>query len=155
MAEVEIKALVKGGKATAGPPLGPALGATGVNIGQVIAEINKQTSKYNGLRVPVKIIINSETKQFKVEVRKPFTSIMLLSELGIEKGKKANETVGDISLDKLVNIAKEKSDVLLGKDLKSKVKEVLGTCKSAGITCDGMDPKEVIKKINSGEIKIE
>ena len=55
-----VEAMVEGGKATAGPPLGPALGPKGVNIGQVVAKINEKTKAFTGMKVPVKVIINDE-----------------------------------------------------------------------------------------------
>jgi large subunit ribosomal protein L11 len=75
-----------------------------------------------------------------------------LSELGIEKGaqKCKEEVVGDLSIDLLVKIAKMKEDSLLGKNLMNRAKEVLGTCFSMGITCDGKNPREAIADINKG-----
>ena len=64
MAKKTVDALVEAGKATAGPPLGPALGPMGVNIGQVISEINKKTSEFKGMQVPVKVIIEESDKSF-------------------------------------------------------------------------------------------
>ena len=58
MASQTVESLVPGGKATAAPPLGPALGPLGVNIGQIVADINKKTSMFNGMQVPVKIIVD-------------------------------------------------------------------------------------------------
>ncbi len=70
MADV-IEALIDGGKASAAPPLGPALGPMGVNIGQVIAEINKKTEHFKGMQVPVKVIVDKETKSFEITVGTP------------------------------------------------------------------------------------
>ena len=63
MAET-IEALVEGGKATAGPPLGPALGPLGVNIMEIINTINTKTKDYNGMKVPIKVIVDPKTKSF-------------------------------------------------------------------------------------------
>ena len=71
MAKETIEALVDGGKASAGPPLGPALGPKGVNIGQVIQAINKVTDIFKGMQVPVKVIIDTATKKFDIEVGTP------------------------------------------------------------------------------------
>ena len=62
-----VEALVPGGKASAGPPLGPALGPLGVNVAQVVAKINEETSDLNGMQVPVKVIVKSRT-EFEIEV---------------------------------------------------------------------------------------
>ncbi|MEM3543394.1 MAG: 50S ribosomal protein L11, partial [archaeon] len=64
MAEKVISALVEGGKATAGPPIGPALGPLGINAGQVVAEINQKTKDFSGITVPVKIIVDTSTKKY-------------------------------------------------------------------------------------------
>ncbi len=88
MAKETVEALVEGGKATAAPPLGPALGPKGVNIGQVVAEINKKTESFKGMQVPVKVIIDPDTKEFEITVGTPPASSLIKKETGIEKGKK-------------------------------------------------------------------
>ncbi|MEM1742884.1 MAG: 50S ribosomal protein L11, partial [Nitrososphaerota archaeon] len=65
MPEKTLKFLVPGGEATAGPPIGPALGPLGVNVLQVVEEINKLTREFKGMRVPVEVVVDTETKQFK------------------------------------------------------------------------------------------
>ena len=61
-----IEALVDGGKASAGPPIGPALGPTGVNVLQVVKKINELTEPFTGLKVPVKIHIDDQAKTFEI-----------------------------------------------------------------------------------------
>jgi large subunit ribosomal protein L11 len=147
-----IQALVDGGKATAGPPLGPALGPMGVNIGQIIASINEKTKNFDGLKVPVKVIVDKETKQFEIEVGTPPVSALIKKELKIEKGAKAKgEVVGNITLQQAIKVAKMKSELSLSKSLKANVDEVLGTCVSLGVTCEGKSAKEVIKEIKEGK----
>lgn len=152
MAET-IKALVEGGKASAGPPLGPALGPLGVNIMQVINTINEKTKSFEGMKVPVKVIVDPKTKDFDIEVGTPPASALILKELGIEKGSGAPSThkVADLSVDQVMKIAKMKYDNLIGKDLKHKTKEIIGTCVSMGITVEGKSPQEIQKAIDSGE----
>ncbi|MBT3464646.1 50S ribosomal protein L11, partial [archaeon] len=75
-----VEALVNGGKATAGPPIGPALGPLGVNIGEVISQINSKTKDFVGMSVPVKIIVNTDDKSFKITVGTPPTSQLLIKE---------------------------------------------------------------------------
>ena len=79
-----VEALVPGGKASAGPPLGPALGPLGVNVAQVVAKINEQTKDLNGMQVPVKVIVKSRT-EFEIEVGTPPTSALIIKEMGVEK----------------------------------------------------------------------
>ena len=68
MGKDTVDVLIEGGKATAAPPLGPALGPMGVNIGQVVSEINKKTADFKGMKVPVKVIIDSDTKAFEIKI---------------------------------------------------------------------------------------
>ncbi|MBM3229434.1 50S ribosomal protein L11, partial [Candidatus Parvarchaeota archaeon] len=97
--KMEIPAMVEGGKATAGPPLGPALGPTGMNIGQIIAAINEKTKIYAGLKVPVKVIINKDSKTFEIEVGSPPTGELIKAEVNAQKGRKEKgQVVGDLKI---------------------------------------------------------
>ena len=84
--EKTIDVIVDGGKATAGPPLGPALGPMGINAGQVVAKINEATKAFSGMKVPVKVIVDTTTKQFNIEIGTPPTAELIKKEAGIEKG---------------------------------------------------------------------
>jgi len=152
MAET-IEALVEGGKATAGPPLGPALGPMGVDIMQIINTINDKTKQFDGMKVPVKVIIDPKTKKFEIKVGTPPASSLIFSELGLEKGSGSAGThkVGDLSVDQAIKVAKMKYDNLLGKELKEKTKEIIGTCVSIGVTVEGKKPQEIQKLIDEGQ----
>ncbi len=152
MAET-IEALVEGGKASAGPPLGPALGPMGVNIMQIISAINEKTKDFEGMKVPVKVIVNPKTKDFEIKVGTPPASALILDKLGAEKGSGAPSThkIGDLTVDQAIKVAKMKYDNLLGSGLKEKTKEIIGTCVSLGVTVEGKDPREIQKAINEGE----
>ena len=155
MAEVVINGLIEGGKATGGAPFGPALGPLGVNVNNIINDINAKTGAYEGIKVPVKVIVDTATKSFKIEVGAPPTSALILKELGLQKGSKAKEEIaGNITLEQVKKVAKAKGTSLYGNTLQSRVNQVLGTCKSMNITCEGMPAMEVIAKIKSGEIKV-
>ncbi len=154
MAEKKVvELLVSGGQATAGPPLGPALGPLGVNVMAVVNKINELTKDYAGMKVPVKVSVDPETKQFEVNVGTPTTSALIVSELKIEKGSGTpnKQKVGNLSLEQLVRIAKIKRPELLSKTLKSAAKEILGTCVSMGVTVEGKDPREVMREIDEGK----
>ena len=148
-----IEALVEGGKASAGPPLGPALGPLGVNIMQIINTINDKTKQFDGMKVPVKVIIDPKTKNFEIEVGTPPASSLIFKELGLEKGSGSAGThkIGNLTVDQAIKIAKMKYDNLLGKELKHKTKEVIGTCVSIGVTVEGKKPQEIQKAIDEGE----
>jgi len=157
--EKTISALVEGGKATAGPPIGPALGPMGINTGKVVAEINEKTKEFAGTTVPVKIIVNPATREYRIEIGTPSVSALIKKETLLEKGsgKAKEEKVGDIAIDQLIKISRAKKDALLSRTPKAALKEVVGTCVTIGITIDGKEPKEVIKEIDNGlyDAKIE
>jgi large subunit ribosomal protein L11 len=148
-----VEALVAGGQANAGPPLGPALGPLGVNVLAIVNRINEVTKDYAGMKVPVKVTVDTETKEFEVTVGTPTTSALIVSELKIEKGSGSPKAqkVGDLNMEQVVKIAKMKSAELLSPNLSAAVKEVLGSCVSMGVTVDGKDPREVQKEVNEGK----
>ncbi len=151
-----VDALVEGGKATAAPPLGPALGPKGVNIGLVIAEINKKTAAFKGMQVPVKVIIDSSTKEFEITVGTPPASELIKKEAGVEKGAgNPLDHIADIKIEQVIKVAKMKEDALAGKTMKDKVKEVMGTCNSMGIMVEEMHARDAIKAVNEGRFDKE
>ena len=148
-----INVLVTGGEASAGPPLGPALGPLGVNVLGIVTEINKQTASFKGMRVPVKVEVDKETKKFDVSVGTPTTSALVAKESGIPKGSsKPNlEFMGELSMDKVVTIAKSKISGSYAASIRSAVKEVVGSCVSMGVKVEGKDPREFMKEIDAGK----
>jgi large subunit ribosomal protein L11 len=153
MAEKKIvDLLVNGGQATAGPPLGPALGPLGINTMAVVNKINELTKDYAGMKVPVKVAVDLEDKTFEVTVGTPTVSALIVSELKIEKGSGTpnTEKVGDLTMEQVVRIAKMKSPQLLASTLKGATKEIMGTCLSMGVTIEGKDPREVQEEIDAG-----
>lgn len=145
-----VEALVPGGKASAGPPLGPALGPLGVNVAQVVAKINEQTKDLNGMQVPVKIKVKSRT-EFEIEVGTPPTSALILKEIGVEKGTGDKSTIGNLTIEQVVKIANIKRKTLLSKTLKNAAREVIGTAGSLGATVDGLPSKEAQLVIADGK----
>ncbi len=151
-----VEALVPGGKATASPPLGPSLGPLGVNVKAIIDKINEVTKEFNGIQVPIKIIVDDK-KQFTIEVGTPPTSALIKKELGIGtgSGKPNKEIVGNITMKQLVGIAKIKKNDSLSKSLKNVAKEIVGTCLSMGITIEGIKAKEAMIAISNGKFDSE
>ncbi len=148
-----VELLISGGQANAGPPMGPALGPLGINIMAVVNKINELTKDYAGMKVPVKISVDTEDKTFEVSIGTPTASALIVSELKIEKGSGTPNTakVGDLSMEQIVRIAKIKRPELLAQTLKGAAKEMLGTCVSIGVTIEGKDPREVQKEIDAGK----
>lgn len=147
-----VKVMIEGGKATPGPPLGPALGGLGLNTGLIVKEINDKTKDYTGMKVPVEIEIDLETKEFEVKVGTPPTSMLILKELRADKGSPntGSKNIGDLKMDQVIKIAEVKSEDANTKDLKKVIKQVLGTALSMGVTVEGKDPREVRREIDSG-----
>ncbi|MFW9919981.1 MAG: 50S ribosomal protein L11 [Candidatus Thorarchaeota archaeon] len=150
--KITVSALVEGGKASGGPPIGPALGPTGVNIFQVVTKINEETQPYAGLKVPVEIIVDQETKQFEIVVGIPPTSALILKEVGSSKGSGEPNTkiVGNLSIDQLKAVAKAKSGDLSALTMKTAVMIISGTCVSMGVTIEGKAAKDFQKEIREG-----
>jgi len=148
-----VKALISGGQATAGPPLGPSLGPLGVNVLAIVNKINEITKHYAGMKVPVQIAVDPETKEFEVSVGTPTTSALIASELGVEKGSGTPKTekIGNLSMQQVVKVAKVKHSELLARNSKSAVKEILGSCVSMGVTVEEKDPRAVQKEIDEGK----
>ena len=179
MAEKEtIDILIDGGKASPGPTTVPKLSAYKLNVGEVFKQINEKTKEYAGMKVPVKLIIDKDTKEYEITVGTPTVASLIKKELGIEKAKVAEEEkpagteeeaedkkveeksekvaeqviIGNLTMDQVVKIAKLKSGDLLAKDLKGAVKQVIGSANSlTGIQVEGKRPKEVIKEVDEGK----
>ncbi len=148
----ELKVMIDAGKATAGAPLGPALGPTGVNIGEVVAQINAKTASLSGMKVPVTLIINKD-KTFEIKVGLPPISALIVKEAKVAKGAANPKTgiVGNITIAQVIKIGETKYDVLNAYNKKSVAKEVMGSCNSVGVTIEGMRGKEAIKALNEGK----
>jgi len=145
-----VEALVPGGKASAGPPLGPALGPLGVNVAQVVAKINELTQDLNGMQVPVKVIVKSRT-EFEVEVGTPPTSALIIKEIGLEKGSGDKTIVGNLTMEQVIKIANIKRRGLLSKSMRHAAREIIGTAGSLGATVEGMPSKEAQLAVASGK----
>ena len=120
---------------------------------QVVAKINEKTKAYEGMKVPVKVLIDPKTKTFEIKVGTPPTSSLLVKEIKAEKGSGAPNTlkVGNITIEQAIKVANMKQDSLMGKDLKMRVLEVIGVCVSSGITVEGKEPKAIQKEIKEGK----
>lgn len=150
MAET-IELLVEGGDASPGPPLGPALGPTDVNIQEVVETINAETQDFEGTEVPVTVTV--EDGDFSIEVGLPPSSALIKDELGIEtgSGRPQAEFVGDLSVDQLKKVAEMKAKDLLSYDTRNAAKEIAGTCVSLGVTIEEEDPRRFAERLDDGE----
>ena len=143
-----------------GPSLSQKLGPAGINMSQVLQKINDATKDFKGVKVPVEIDVNPTTKTFAVKVFSPPVSELLKKDLGIEKGSGNHNKikVGNASMEQIISVAKTKMPNMLSRDLKSSVKNIVGTCVSLGILIENKSPKEIQKEIDLGfydkEIKL-
>jgi large subunit ribosomal protein L11 len=153
MGEQKVSSLVTGGAASAGPPLGPALGPLGVNIMEVIQSINDKTKDFEGMKVPVTVIVNTDTKKYDIEIGIPSAAALIMKEAGISKGSGTSGTqwVGDVTLDAVIKVANTKLDKSYASSLKSVAKTIIGTCLALGVKVEGKTPKEITAEINEGK----
>lgn len=157
MAQETIDVLIEGGKATAAPPLGPALGPMKVNIGQVVADINSKTSDFKGMKVPVKVTVDTKTKEYNIKIGTPPSSQLIKSELNIKSGSAtpSQTYVADLSLEQIKKIARMKQDSLLANTQSAAIREIAGTCYSMGIKIDSKKPKNFIADVKAGKYSNE
>ena len=120
---------------------------------QVVEEINKKTADFCGMKVPVKITADMDTKDFEISIGTPPTTALVLDELGIESGshEPGTEVAADFSVEQAFKVARMKFDDLLANDYKHATKEVIGTCVSMGINVQGKDGRETQKDIDNGD----
>ncbi len=147
-----VKAKVKGGQASPSPPLGPSLSQYGLDVGRVIDEINKLTKGFEGEEVTVNIYINTETKNYRIEVKSPTTTSLLLKAAGASKpsGDPAHNKVGNITLEDAVKVTLLKKHDLTAKTLKAGLKTILSTAATIGLTVEGKEPKAVLREVEEG-----
>jgi large subunit ribosomal protein L11 len=147
-----IEVLVPGGEATPGPPLGPELGPTPVDVQAVVQQINDETDAFDGMEVPITVDYDDDGS-FTIEVGVPPTAELIKDEAGFETGSgEPQETfVADLTVDQVTKIAEQKRSDLLSYDLKNAAKEVVGTCVTLGVTIEGNDPRQFKDRIDDGE----
>lgn len=152
MAKDTVEVLIEGGSATPGPPLGPALGPFGVNMMKVVEEINEKSADFKGMKVPVIVSIDRDTKEFEIEIGTPPTTALIMQELGIDGAshEPGLDIIADLPFEVALKIARMKFDSLLANDYKAGVKEVMGTCVSMGLSVDGKDPRQAQKDVDAG-----
>ncbi len=131
---VKIKLQAPGGKATPAPPIGPALGQNGVNIGQFVSQFNERTRDLNGTTVPVVITVFKD-KSFTFEVKSPPAAVLLKQAAEIAKGSGIpnKEKVGKVSAEQVRKIAETKFKDLNAYDLEQAEKIIRGTARSMGV----------------------
>ena len=133
------KVMAPGGKATPAPPLGPVLGAKGVNPGQFVQQFNAATAKANGKIVSAVVTAYSD-RSFSFEIKSSPASALIKEAAGVEKasGEPNSKKVGKINADQVRKIAEEKMDVLNSASVEAAMRTIAGSARSMGITVEGM-----------------
>ncbi len=134
----KFKIMAPGGQATPAPPLGPVLGAKGVNPGQFIQQFNAATGALNGKVVGCIITVYND-RTFEFEIKSSPASVLIKEAAGIEKGSGVphTEKVGKITLEQCKKIAEEKGDDLNASDIDAAARIIAGTARSMGVVVEG------------------
>ncbi len=135
--EKQLKITAQGGQATPAPPIGPALGAAGINPGQFIQQFNERTKNLDGKVVGCLIRVYHD-RTFDFEIKSSPASVLIKEASGIEKGSgsPAAENVGSLSTDQLRAIAQEKFDDLNAGSIEAAMRVIAGTARSMGVTVE-------------------
>lgn len=154
---MEVNLLVEGGAMQPGPSLAQKVGPMGLNMGQIVQQVNDATKDFKGMKVPVVLDIDPNTKEVNVNVYSPPSSELLKKEFGIEKGSGIQKrfNTGNASIEQIISIAKTKLQNLLDKDLKSAVKSIIGTCGTLGILVENKRSLEAEKMVDEGKFDKE
>ena len=134
----KFKIMAPGGQATPAPPLGPVLGAKGVNPGQFIQQFNAATGALNGKVVGCIITVYND-RTFEFEIKSSPASVLIKEAAGIEKGSGVphTEKVGKITIDQCKKIAEEKGEDLNANDIDAAARIIAGTARSMGVVVEG------------------
>ena len=152
MSKEKVDVMVEGGKASAGAAMGQAFGPLGVDMKAILDKINEATAEFKGMKIPVTVVVDTETKEFELEIGTPPVSELIKKELGLQKGsgKAAIEKVGNLAIEQVIKVAKMKQGSLLVNDLKGAVKSVIGSCGAMGVLVESKIPVEINEEIDNG-----
>ncbi len=137
-AVAKIKLQIPGGQATPAPPVGPALGQHGVNIGQFVTQFNEKTKDAQGMTLPVEISVFRD-KSFTFIIKSPPAAVLIKKAVGIAKGSSEpnREKVGSITKAQVEEIAKIKLPDLNASKIDMAARIIEGTAQSMGIKVEG------------------
>ncbi len=152
MSKEKIELMIEGGKATPNAQLAQKAGPLGINITNIINSINDKTTHFKGMKIPVKVIVDNQSKNFDIEIGSPPVSELIKKEINVEKGSSMpdKEKIGNLAIEQVIKIALMKKDSMLVKTLKAAVKNIIGSCNSLGVLVEGKNAIEINKEINSG-----
>ena len=130
-----IKLQIPAAKATASPPVGPALGQHGVNIAQFIKDFNERTKDQVGFTIPVVITVYAD-RSFSFVCKTPPTATLIMKAIGLDKGSGVpnKDKVATITKAQLKEVAEKKMPDLNAASIEAAMSMVAGTCRSMGVT---------------------
>ncbi|MCZ6690525.1 MAG: 50S ribosomal protein L11 [Planctomycetota bacterium] len=133
----KIKLQVTGGQATPAPPVGPALGQHGVNIGAFVSQFNERTKASSGTTIPVEVTVYAD-RTFTFITKSPPAAVLLKQAAGIAKGSGVphKEKVGTVTRDQVREIAKLKEEDLNAGSIEAAMRIIEGTARSMGVTVE-------------------
>ncbi len=148
-----VEILIEGGKASPAPPLGTSLGPLKVNVKAIVDDINKRTGDFKGMKVPVKVEVDTETKEYKISIGTPPLTQLIKKELNLKaaSGEPKKVKCGVLAFEEVIKLANMKKEAFQGDNFKSHIKNVLGTCVSMGVLIDDKDAKVVLEEVSVGK----
>lgn len=149
----KIDMMVEGGAAKADASLSQKLGPLKINIPDVLKKVNEKTAAFKGMKIPVKLLVDAQTKDVQITVGTPPVSELIKHELKLEKGSGApnKEKIGNIAIEQLIRIAQMKQDAMLDRTTRDAVKTLAGSCNSLGVLVEGTDSHTFTLDVNSGK----
>ena len=162
MSEEIIDLMVEGGKAVASPAMAQQLGPMKINISDVIGNINDKTKDFSGMKVPVKVIVDTDTKDVNLTIGTPPTSELIKKELKIDKASDQPDKskVGNLGIEQIIKISNMKKDSMITSNLRATAQSVIGTCNSLGVLVEGINGKDIEidefkKELEEGKTEID
>lgn len=152
MSKEKIELMIEGGKASPNAQLSQKVGPLGINIMNIINSINDKTVHFKGMKIPVKVFVDTTSKNYDIEIGSPPVSELIKKEINVEKGSGTpdKEKIGNLGIEQVIKIALMKKDSMLVKSLKAAVKNVVGSCNSLGVLVEGKKAIEINKDIDNG-----
>ena len=152
MSKEKIDLMIEGGKATPNATLSQALGPLKIDIASIIKRINEKTHEYHGMKIPVKVIVDTNSKDVNLELGTPPISELIKQEIKAEKGSgEPNKIkIGNLAFEQVIKIAKMKYEGMHVNNLKAAVKSVMGSCHAMGVMIEGKNVQDVNKDIDNG-----
>lgn len=147
-----VRLKVKGASASPQPPVGPAIAQLGLDVNEVVSKINELTKHLKDIEVSVLLHVDTDTKNYRIEVKSPSSSSLLLKMAGVSEpsGDPAHKKVGNLSVEDVIKVALMKKNEMNSRSLKAAVKSLVSTASTIGLSVDGKSAKEVIKLIDEG-----